>query len=203
MNENELQLRTAYWDDLAARGSFKSFIRDIHGLDFSAWESAGFWDDAYRPFSFFVGGEVVASVCLYLLDAVIEGRATKVAQISGVGTRPEWRRRGLNRQLTEMALEWGRSRFEGLFLFSDTDAIPFYESCGFEPQAEPKAREDRHRGSVGWEDRLQAEPKLGKEPQRRVQLRARKHNFSESVAHGSNPRPASSKPPPTVVHAVL
>jgi len=129
----ELTLRTEYWDDPGALEAFKEFILKIHGLDFSEWESAGYWDDAYTPFSFFEGDTVVASVCIYLLDAVVQGETTRVAQISGVGTLPERRRKGLSRQLTDVGLEWARGRHDGVFLFADTDAIPYYLRCGFTP----------------------------------------------------------------------
>lgn len=129
----DLALKTAYWDDPKALAAFKEFMLEIHGLDFSEWESAGYWDDAYTPFSFFKGGTVVASVCIYLLDAVIDGEATRLAQISGVGTLPEWRRKGLNRRLTDVGLDWAQGKHSGVFLFADTDAIPFYEKCGFRP----------------------------------------------------------------------
>ena len=131
-----LRLQTLYWDDLRARSAFKEFIMVIHGVDFAEWDSAGYWDEAYMPFSFFEGEKVIASVCLYLLPAVINGRACQVAQISGVGTLPEWRRKGLNRELTTIALEYGEGRYEGLFLFSDEEAIPFYHACGFVPAEE-------------------------------------------------------------------
>ncbi len=128
-----LSLRTGYWDDLAAHGAFKEFLIAIHGLDLSEWESAGYWDYAYTPFSFFDGERVVSSVCVYSLEAVIDGARARVAQISGVGTLPAWRRKGLNRQLTEHALEWAREAHQAVFLFADTGAIPFYTACGFTP----------------------------------------------------------------------
>ncbi len=128
-----LMMKTEYWDDQKALGAFKEFVLKIHGLDFSEWESGGYWDNAYTPFSFFKGDSIVASVCIYLLDAVIDGETTHLAQISGVGTLPEWRRKGLNRQLTDIGLEWAQGRQDGVFLFADTDAIPFYRKCGFRP----------------------------------------------------------------------
>ncbi len=102
--------------------------------DFSAWETAGYWDYRHTPFSYFEGDRVVASVSIYLLDAVIDGNLTKLVQISGVGTAPEYRRRGLNRELTEKGLAWAASHEPaGVFLFSDEDAIAFYRATGFEP----------------------------------------------------------------------
>jgi GNAT superfamily N-acetyltransferase len=129
----KMELRTAYWDDRESREAFQRFILDIHNLDFNAWEEAGYWDDAYRPFSWFQDGEVISSVCIYSLPAVIDGRTTKLAQISGVGTLPEYRRCGLNRELTAAGLQWAGTSHEGVFLFSDEDAVPYYEHCGFKP----------------------------------------------------------------------
>ncbi len=133
---SKLTLKTAYWDDPRARTAFKTFMQEIFGLDFREWESAGYWDEAYTPFSFFEEDRVVASVCIYLLDAVVDGRKTRLAQISGVGTLPPWRRQGLNRRLTEIGLDWAQDRHEGVFLFANEDAIPFYQRCGFEPLPE-------------------------------------------------------------------
>lgn len=128
-----LTLQTEYWDDPEAKAAFQEFIREIHGLDFSAWDEAGYWDHRYTPFSYFEGDRVIASMCTYLLDAVIEGENAKIVQISGVGTDPEYRRQGLNRELTEIGLAWAaRNDPVGVFLFSDAGAIPFYAAGGFE-----------------------------------------------------------------------
>ncbi len=127
----EFDLKTQYWDDVRALSAFKAFAYRIHGLDFSEYESRGFWDAAYTPFSLFDGDTVVASVCIYSLDAVVDGARTRVAQISGVGTLPQWRRKGLNRRLTTIGLEWAEERHDGVFLFSNPDAIHFWEKCGF------------------------------------------------------------------------
>jgi len=131
-----LTLKTDYWGDPRAKNAFKKFMVEIFGLDLGRWEAAGCWDPAYRPFSFFHRNRVVANVCVYLLEAVIEGRRARLAQISSVGTLPEWRRRGLNRELTGRALDWAQGRQEGVFLFADTGAIPFYRRCGFQPVEE-------------------------------------------------------------------
>jgi len=127
----DIQIKTEYWGSHEARQAFKTFILGIHGLDFTEWEARGFWDHAYTPFSYFKGGEVIASVCIYLLDAIIAGNKTKLVQISGVGTHKSWRRKGLSRELTDLGLEWARDKHSGVFLFADEEAIPYYERCGF------------------------------------------------------------------------
>jgi len=51
----------------------------------------------------------------------LNGENTRVAQISGVGTLPEWRRKGLNRQLTDIGLR------DCLFEIPDLDCLVFCE----------------------------------------------------------------------------
>ncbi|NQV29740.1 MAG: GNAT family N-acetyltransferase [Candidatus Marinimicrobia bacterium] len=128
-----LVLKTDYWKNRKAREAFKAFILDIHGLDFNAWDSYGFWDETYTPFSFFKGPQLISSVCIYLLDAIIDGKSTRLAQISGVGTHEKWRHQGLSRQLTDEGLKWAQGKHEGIFLFADDPAIPYYQKCGFQP----------------------------------------------------------------------
>lgn len=127
-----LTFRTAYWHDRGARAAFKKFILEIHGVDFDAWDS-GYWDDDYRPYSYFDGDRVVASMCLYTMPAVVQGERCRVAQVSGVGTLPEFRRQGLNRRLHEIALAEQLPAHRFAFLFADDEAIPFYRACGFRP----------------------------------------------------------------------
>ena len=126
-------LRTAYWQDLAARQCFKDFILQIHRVDFSTWDSAGYWDDDSSPYSYFSGDRVVASLCIYTMHAMVNGRECKVAQVSGVGTLLEYRRQGLNRRLHEIALAEAMAEHRFAFLYADDDAVPFYRKCGFRP----------------------------------------------------------------------
>ena len=130
-----MQLRHDYWDDAAAREAFKNLVLRVHNLDFSEWESLGLWDEAFRPFTYFENGQAVASVCLYELDALIEGRPARLGQFSSVATRLDRRRQGLARELTELALRQAE-RLDGVYLFADAEAVPFYENAGFEARAE-------------------------------------------------------------------
>jgi GNAT superfamily N-acetyltransferase len=131
---SELEFREAYWSDPVARRAFQRFLIEIHGLDLGGWEAAGYWDDRYRPFSYFDrAGRVVSSVCVYSLELIVRGARCRAAQVSGVGTSPARRRQGLNRRLTEIALAWAKPGHEFVFLFADEDAVPFYARCGFLP----------------------------------------------------------------------
>jgi GNAT superfamily N-acetyltransferase len=134
MVDGMLTFRTAYWQDGAAREAFKKFIFAIHGVDFGEWDR-GYWDDDYRPYSYFEGDRVVASMCVYTMPAVVHGERCRVAQVSGVGTVPEYRRQGLNRRLHQAALAEQMPAHRFAFLFADDEAIPFYRACGFKPVA--------------------------------------------------------------------
>ena len=151
--------RTAYWSDPGARQAFRDFILRIHRVDFGAWERAGYWDDDYRPYSYFVGEQVVANVCIYTMPALVDGQACRVAQVSGVGTLPEYRLRGLNRRLHQVALADALPHHRFVFLHADEEAVPFYRKCGFRPvQAHalvlplPPAAPDRNMEKLDVED---------------------------------------------------
>jgi ribosomal protein S18 acetylase RimI-like enzyme len=135
---HNFQLRSDYWADDSARAAFKDFIRQIFGVSIEPWDAAGYWDNDYRPFSYFAAdGRIVASVCLYSMRMVVAGRATRVGQISGMGVLPEFRRQGLGRHLTELALRWASEQgHESIMLFASDEALPFYRSQGFTLTAE-------------------------------------------------------------------
>lgn len=135
---HDFQLRSDYWADVPARAAFKDFLAQVFGINFEPWDAAAYWDNDYRPFSFFsADGRVVANTCLYSMRMVIAGRPTRGGQISGMGVLPELRRQGLGRQLTEVALRWAADHGHEFFmLFSSEEALPFYRSQGFTPAAE-------------------------------------------------------------------
>ncbi len=136
---DDLELRQGYGNDLEARRAFIEFLDHIHGLDLTTWASLGYWDEDYRPFSLFDGeGRIVSSAQVFSLDFIVDGEPLRAAQFSGVGTLEEFRRKGLNRHITEVALEWLAPNHDFVFLFSDDDAIPFYEATGFQPLAEAR-----------------------------------------------------------------
>ncbi len=131
----------SYWEDSVLKRKFIDLLIQIFGLDLSLWDRMGFWDDNYRPFSYFEDDRLVSSLCIYSLEMMIAGKLCRVAQVSGVGTLPEYRRRGLNSELTRKALDWARDKHDFFFLFADDDAHPFYKSCGFR-------RADEHQISI-------------------------------------------------------
>ncbi|MBU0983843.1 MAG: GNAT family N-acetyltransferase, partial [candidate division Zixibacteria bacterium] len=135
----DLDYRTDYWDDAELKQEFQRYLIDIFGLDLSLWDKMGFWDRKYRPFTYFKDGRLISSVNVYSMNMRVRGRDCRVAQISAVGTQPEYRLRGLNRQLTEKAMAWAADTHDFFFLFANVEAWPFYKKCGFRQVEEHKA----------------------------------------------------------------
>lgn len=135
----KLSYKENYWESRELKVEFTSFLKRIHGVDLSLWDKLGFWDDLYRPFSYFDGNSLVANVCLYSMEMTIQGKRCFVAQISGVGTLPDYRRRGLSFDLTQKAMDWARNNHDLFYLFADNEAAGFYQKCGFRRIDEYKA----------------------------------------------------------------
>jgi ribosomal protein S18 acetylase RimI-like enzyme len=129
-----------YWDNPELKNEFKKFMIQLFGLDLSPWNNAGFWDNQYRPFSYFSGSSLVSNVCVYSMDMTVKGERVRVAQLSAAATKSEYRRNGLCRDLTNKAIDWAQKSHDFYFLFADEDATAFYERCGFRRVQEYKTR---------------------------------------------------------------
>jgi GNAT superfamily N-acetyltransferase len=136
-----LEYRAHFQDDPAGRAAAKQNIIAVHGLDLTKWDERIGWDPDYVPFAFFDGDTVVALTCIYVIDMIVRGEWSRVAQVSSVATLPEYRMRGLNAELTRRAMAWCREQgLRGTFLFSDDDATGFYAKQGFVERSEWKHR---------------------------------------------------------------
>ena len=135
-----LTLHQNYWDSPEKKQEFKRFLVAIHNLDLGLWDELGYWDNRYRPFSLFDSDRLVAHACLYSMDMIVNGRRCEVAQVSAVGTLPEYRRQGLGYRINQAAIGWARDKHEFFFLFADAEALPLYRKCGFRRVTEHKTR---------------------------------------------------------------
>ena len=132
----EIEYRSAYFDDPAATASFERCTKQIFGLDFGRWKARGLWHDRYRPFSAFVRGECVASMCVYPLDMIVGWKRVKGAQLLTVGTLPDYRSQGIQRELWKRVRVWAEHECDFTFLFTDEAAAGFYERLGLRRQTE-------------------------------------------------------------------
>src|ERR1700730_17595341 len=82
-------------------------LRDMFGLDLSPLKTFDLFDPSYRPFSYLDETQCcVANAAAVSLPLVIRGQPVDAMGIQSVATRPEWRRRGLSRELIGRALAW-------------------------------------------------------------------------------------------------
>jgi ribosomal protein S18 acetylase RimI-like enzyme len=132
----KIEYRSNYFDDPCAKTSFERYAKKIFGLDFSRWKARGLWDNQYRPFSAFAGGECVASICVYPSEMKVDGVKRKGAQLLTVGTLPEYRLQGIQREIWKRAHAWINQECDFAFLFTDESAAGFYEKLGLRRQEE-------------------------------------------------------------------
>ena len=101
--------------------------------------AAGLKDGSYRGWLLQVGGQVVAGGGVAIADfqPTPWDLSPKRAWIVNVYTEPEFRRRGLARQLLEAILAWCRDQqLHAIFLHASDAGRPLYESLGFQPTSE-------------------------------------------------------------------
>ena len=132
----KIEYRSNYFDDPDAKASFERYAKKIFGLDFSRWKARGLWDDQYKPFSAFAGGECVASICVYPSEMRVGGLERKGAQLLTVGTLPEYRSQGIQGEIWKRVHAWIHQDCDFTFLFTDESAAGFYERLGLRRQPE-------------------------------------------------------------------
>ncbi len=132
----KLEYRSHYFDDSRAKVAFEKYAQRVFGLDFGLWKARGLWDEQYVPFSAFAGGECVASICVYPSEITINGRQERWGQLLTVGTLPEYRKRGIQKEIWREAESWISENCELAFLFTDDSAAGFYEKLRFIRQPE-------------------------------------------------------------------
>ncbi len=132
----KIEYRSGYFNDPDAKASFERYAKKIFGLDFSRWKARGLWDDQYKPFSAFIGGECVASICVYPSDMRVDGLKKKGGQLLTVGTLPEDRSQGIQREIWKRVWAWIQQECDFAFLFTDESAADFYEKLGLTRQPE-------------------------------------------------------------------
>lgn len=132
----KIEYRTSYFDDPIAKASFERYAKRIFGLDFSRWKARGLWDNQYKPFSAFIDGECVASICVYPSEMRVDGVKKKGAQLLTVGTLPEYRSYGIQREIWRRVQAWIHLECDFTFLFTAESAAGFYERLGLRRQPE-------------------------------------------------------------------
>lgn len=132
MSFEGLTYREDYARDLTIRDAIDRLLMEVFEFELRHLEDFEGWDPSYRPFSYFdESGEVVANVACLDMKLTLDGRTVDAIGVQSVVTRPEWRRRGLFRDLMRRALAWADARSPTILLLTTSPGL--YLPLGFRP----------------------------------------------------------------------
>ncbi|CAN7247039.1 GNAT family N-acetyltransferase [Pararhizobium sp. LjRoot238] len=126
-----LTFRQDYFGDPAAWAGLVALLHDTFGIDVSIQDRFGGPDPTSMPFAYFdENGICVANFSAFSMPMMIDGRLVAAAGFQSGAVRPEWRGRGLYRDLMRRAFNWCDAQgFERGLLLTDKPAL--YEPCEF------------------------------------------------------------------------
>ena len=127
-----LELRTGYFGDRSSFLALAGLLRDIFDIDIGLLDRFGGPDPTAMPFGYFdAEGRCVANFSAFSMPVVIDGRPVHAVGYQSGAVRPEYRGRGLYRELIRHAFDWAETQgFDtGLLL---TDKPDLYRPYGFE-----------------------------------------------------------------------
>ncbi|ARO28343.1 GCN5-related N-acetyltransferase protein [Rhizobium sp. NXC14] len=131
LDSTGLTFRQDYFGDPAGWAALVRLLQDIFGIDIGPLKHLGGPDPTSMPFGWFdATGELAANISAFALPFVINGRVVHAAGLQSGAVRPQWRGRGLYRDLTVKALDWCEQQgFEAVILYTDKPSL--YEPYGF------------------------------------------------------------------------
>ncbi|KGX83711.1 GNAT family N-acetyltransferase [Pontibacillus marinus] len=97
---------------------------------FRDFHSKGFWDESYRPFTYFEEEKAVANVSLFHMEFLINGEKLGATGIQSVITHPDYRGKGLMKSLFREALAFIDQQGGPAFLMTSSPEL--YTPFGFE-----------------------------------------------------------------------
>lgn len=129
--DHGLMLRQDYFDDPAAWNALVDLLQDTFSIDVSLLGQFGGPDRTSMPFGYFDSeGRCVANFTAFSMPMIINGRVVKAAGYQSGAVRPEWRKRGLYRDLMQRAFAHTATENCELDLLL-TDKPALYERYGF------------------------------------------------------------------------
>ncbi|HEX8045697.1 GNAT family N-acetyltransferase [Rhizobium sp.] len=129
--QSGLTFRQDYFADPVAWAGLVDLLRDTFSIDISLQDQFGGPDPTSMPFGYFdADGRCVANFSAFSMPLIINGRTVKAAGYQSGAVRPEWRGRGLYRDLMQRA--FAQTKAEGFELdILLTDKPVLYQPYGF------------------------------------------------------------------------
>ena len=131
IGQEEYILIKEYQEQESYRDSLNQLTERTFGFDFEGWYKLGFWTQRYRPYSLLHQNRVVANVSVNPLDFTLEGKCYHTLQIGTVMTDPDYRSKGLSKQLFEILVEEYEGQFDLMYLYANASVLDFYPRFGF------------------------------------------------------------------------
>jgi predicted N-acetyltransferase YhbS len=97
---------------------------------FRRWYALGGWDEDYAAFALADGKDIVANASLQRMKIVLRGESITGWQLGAVGVLPQWRGRGLQREIMPRLLSSVDEK-DIVFLFANDTVLDFYPQFGF------------------------------------------------------------------------
>lgn len=130
---SDLVCRCDYAATPSGRGELARLIRDVFALDVSPLDRLGH-DPSVVAFGWWHGDALVANVSLFDTTLWLDGCRIAALGVQSVAVRPEWRGRGLFRDLMTRALAHAETRSDRVVLYTATPSL--YRLFGFRPVGE-------------------------------------------------------------------
>lgn len=135
-----LTFRKNYFDDPASLQGLTNLLQDIFGIDIGILDQLGGLDPSTMPFGYFdETGQCVANFSAFSMPIIIDGETVNATGYQSGAVRPEFRGKGLYRELMRKAFAWAETSrsFVGILL---TDKPSIYEKFGFKTLPQYKFR---------------------------------------------------------------
>jgi predicted N-acetyltransferase YhbS len=127
-----LAFRSGYLDDRESFLALTGLLKDTFDIDIALLDRFGGPDPSSMPFGLFDDdGRCVANFSAFSMPLVVDGKVIRAAGYQSGAVRPDYRGRGLYRDLMERAFAWSDAAgFEAGILLTDKPEL--YRRYGFE-----------------------------------------------------------------------
>ncbi|MBF9198228.1 GNAT family N-acetyltransferase [Microvirga terrestris] len=125
---NPLEFRSDYAHSSEGLAELTRLIYDVFEVDVSVLDRLGH-DPSVVAFGWWSDNELVANVSLYKRSLWLLGEQVTAFGVQSVAVRPEWRGKGLFRDLMGRALNYADARVDLIILATDTPSL--YKPFGF------------------------------------------------------------------------
>ena len=127
-----MEMIKGYMDNERYRKLLCEMTQSIFGFSFENWYRAGYYMGEYLPYSYMENGRIIANASANIMKFSYKDAEKTYIQIGTVMTRPEYRNRGLARELILEILKDYQKRTDGFYLFGNLNAVGFYDKLGFQ-----------------------------------------------------------------------